>query len=273
MGLSSLFKGLFSHSEPPQPDSPTLPSMRELLAGYRVEAQRYYASPRYVQGVAEIHNVFQKIRGRVIAVDLDGTLLSTFMGRRTWKERYRIDDVDRVVRPFAKEFLQAIDDSENYGLLWTGMPRARFNLMRSGIPDLQIPPSFGVLTGEDYLALLKDHPDYTGLFERTAGYSGLEAKLKKGLVKIPAWVSYDGQPVDGLVDDNADVDGQALKLLGLGDQVPRLFPVSSFSFWCGGEREPGDVEDDVDGLSRYFEDEGLLRVAREIRERWKAAGI
>lgn len=273
MGLSSLFKGFFSRStEPSQPDSPTLPSMRELLDGYRAEAQRYYASLEYAQGVEEICDVFQQIRGRVIAVDVDGTLLSTFMGRRAWEERYRIKDVDRVVRPFANEFLQAIDDSDNHGLLWTGMPRARLDLMRKGVPDLRIPASFGVLTREDYLALLNDHPDFSRLSAHAASDPRLEAALKKGLVKFPAWVRYGGQSVDGLVDDNVDMDEQALELLGLGDQVPRFFPVSSFSFWCGGKRDPGDF-DDVGGLSRYFKDEGLLRVAREIRERWNVAGI
>lgn len=266
MGLSSWIKGLLPSSDPP-----ALPSMREFLDGCRAEAHSYYdSSSEYAQGVEGIRDVFQRIRGRVIAVDIDGTLLSTFMGRREWEKRYRIHDGDRVVRPFANEFLRAIDDSDNRGFLWTGMTRGRFSQMLTDVTGFQVPSDWDVLTREDYLNQLRSHPGYPQLPERIDRYPRLKTKLGEGLVKIPGWINFEGRPIDGLVDDNADLDCEALKRLGLGDQASKLFQVSSFAFYCGGEREPGDV-DDVGGLSQYFKDEGLLRVAREIRARWCGA--
>ncbi len=270
MGLSDLVRRFLPRAAPPPPSA--LPPLGEVLDGFRADAQAYYASsPEYADGVEEIRDIFAQIRGRVIAVDIDGTLLSSFMGLRFWRERYGMEPHDRVVRPFANEFLAAIADAGNCATLWTGIEKKRFPSVVTKVEGFEIPRSFGRITREDYLRQLKAHPDYSSLEGRITQYPRLQEKLKAGTVKIPGWINFEGRPIDGLIDDNAGRDGEALELLGLGAEVAKLFQVSSFDFFCGGECDPGDV-DDLGGLSVYFKDEGLLRVAREMRTRWVGAG-
>ena len=177
---------------------------------------------------------------------------------------------DRVVRPFANEFLAAIAESDNHGVLWTGIDGKRFPSVVTAVKELAVPQSFGRIMRYDYLRQLKAHPEYPSLSGRITQHPRLQKKLEEGTVKIPGWVNFEERPIDGLIDNNAILDAGALELLGLGAEAKNFFQVSPFEFYCGGEREPGDV-DDLGGLSVYFKDQGLLRVAREMRARWVEA--
>lgn len=91
------------------------------LDRHREEAEEFYATdPEYREAAAELREIIWRIHDRVIALDLEGTLVC---GEIESLDGDEVDLHDRVHRPLANEFAQALIDG-NQVVIWTGLGAA-----------------------------------------------------------------------------------------------------------------------------------------------------
>lgn len=97
-------------------------SFRLDLVGHKETADEFYATdPEYKEAAAEVREAISSIHNRVFALDIEGTLACTEIG--SWAGR-GVDFHDRVRRPLANEFAQALIESKNQVVVWTGLGAA-----------------------------------------------------------------------------------------------------------------------------------------------------
>ena len=128
------------------------------LDSYRAEAEHFYTTdPDYQSDAAEMCGIIQRdIHDRVVAVDLEATLVSDVVDALYKSEEERVDVFDRLRRPLSDEMLQALVDANNKVILWTSM----MSYSAKAVLDssrLKLPQSVRFAAREDYKqALLSD---------------------------------------------------------------------------------------------------------------------
>jgi len=158
--------------------------------GIKAEAEAYYKTPEYLEGVEIIRAIFAQIRGKVFAFDLDGTLVDGV-------EASGVED-SVLLRPYANEILQIVAESRNRVILWTGASLARVRHAESS-SGLVLPKDTKIIAREDNANMVAGacHRASEGVVFNAEDCAWEDFCL--GLVKIPLLFG-----VDFLFDDFVD---------------------------------------------------------------------
>lgn len=207
----------------------------------RKTAEAYYQSKEFDGELSEALKLAQGIRGKKIAFDLEGVLISTSQKLRKHDLISKGLNPDaHIRRPGANEILRALaePERENQLFIWTAINREYANLLIRNT-GLILPGGVQIVSREETLNTFKNEHQEKFLEER-GGYYGLredmEARealrqIEKGRLKVPQYFP-GGTEIDVLLDDNAEFHQKGCQAL-LGDvprDVNKIIPVESFSF-------------------------------------------
>lgn len=241
--------------ESPLPRLPDFPTLRR----YREAAGVFYGTADHKRKIEELLTLVEKLRGRVIAVDLEGTLVcrnlaATLETRNHFPDEralaFRVDRYDRLRRPFAQELLSALACSNPGSIIWTGANENDADkMLRSA--QLVKPEGITIVGRQTYKARLAE----TDVMDRAAraypSNSTLDtlniSDIKEGGVKIPRALG-----VDLLIDDHAQNDATVCETLFGLDESSKIVPCNSFSMKHIGE------------VQNHHTDEELLQVLRRL---------
>lgn len=160
----------------------------------KAEAEEYYQTPEYLSGVDLLRDIFAQIHGKLLAFDLDATLIE--------KGKARVFNGVPVLlrRPYANEILEIASGSKNRVMLWTGALPSRVERAKS-IAGLVLPEDMKVVTLEDNCSVNYAKINYSSNGVRFNRDDDFDAwgNFEDGLVKVPSFFG-----VDLLFDDLAD---------------------------------------------------------------------
>jgi|CXWL01.1.fsa_nt_gi hypothetical protein len=178
----------------------------------------------------------KQVRGLIIAVDLEGTLVSNAFHLEGQEERLWLR------RPLAAEALQILS-VQNTVVIWTAASRAAVNLILEQT-NLDLPETIEISTLEDTSFAL-GQPEWRSLWERIDHILRsfkCDTELQPCHVKLPRWAGFNVLLDDQVTKFHGAVAGQ----IPLEDESERMIAVHSYGqkdqetgeFWA----DPYDCE-------------------------------
>ncbi|MBI4975813.1 hypothetical protein HZC20_03990 [Candidatus Peregrinibacteria bacterium] len=202
------------------------------------EAEAYYQTPEYLEGVTILDDIFAQIREKFLAFDLEGVLVS--MG----------GDIGKLRRPYANEILDVVAKSRNRLMLWTAARGHIINYAKC-VSGLTIPSDTEIVDRDKNASKIASEVSGSS---RSVVFSADDDNawddFSRGTIKVPSFFG-----VDLLFDDCADVHrfvGEAV-MKPYGDKK-KFVQVHPFDF---------DIKSDVLAHRKDF---GLLVSAMDALE-------
>lgn len=237
------------------------------LDQYRELAARHYESIRYRRDLDAIDKAVASMRDRVIALDVEGTILSLSLLRQDgdprWAREAGVNTGDRLRRPHANELIEILSASKNEIKLWTGAGRDRINV-RLQSAGIHLPKGVELITRAETQArfckmLIKEEvaardpipmatiPEFVGATEKVPKEVTNLTRFDMGMVKIPRLFG-----VDALIDDYAEIDREVCRAIYGDEEAAKIVDIAAFAPQSTGE------------LGIHFADRELKRVIQQL---------
>jgi hypothetical protein len=215
---------------------------------YHEQALELAKKPSYRQSVEELRDVLSPIRGRIIAIDIEGTLASKTLPehyRGWWRKKLtqRVVPMEHfwLLRPLSQEIIDILVE-RNKVILWT-VANVRTARLIFKITGLKIPRKVPLVAKEHNQKLLQKHNMYNKPVRlRDGGKFRLNEK-----VKIPSLLK-----VEALLDDQVvNCHGPFVERIRPRD-LEKLIQVELF------------CPETFAAVRRGWNDRGLLKAARDL---------
>jgi len=224
------------------------------LLEYKFELEDFYNSPEYQKGCEILEQILQDVRGMIIALDLEGTLVSKNIlefadDPDELKKQLTLPPNKKLLyfrRPYANELLEILS-RQNSIRIWTAASIGYAADILTKETSLKLPRETGVIDRFfcakriKHLNLIKPKRYLLGRISK------IEKHILDGVGKIPSTFG-----VDLLIDDQAEFHRYCCMITELREDVSKILEILPF------------IPTDQEGFETIHEDEELLKIANQI---------
>ncbi|KKP37315.1 hypothetical protein A2483_05375 [Candidatus Peregrinibacteria bacterium RIFOXYC2_FULL_33_13] len=251
----------------------------KVLEHYRQKAENYYKTEKYQELVKELYDILKDVKGKIIAFDIEGTLISSSNEiNAVLSSPNYIDTYLR--RPLAKEITNYLS-SQNEVIIWSAMTRKYMKeALSSSKIGLNLNKNNKQISREDCKKSTKKHP-LIKIWHQKANSSEklMKELITSGTYKIPS--IFD---VDFLIDDLSEFHKEGCDLILIPEDKEKIISIPSFKpdfEQNHQEDKPAnnnflETKEYVESLAfqkvlhflaTHYKDQELLEVAKKIQKK------